>query len=210
MPAFSAAPPRNTALTCTTPCVSATRSPSRCAIWGGSSCTTTPCEDNKVLSGNSCVLCTHALSSFFQLLPVWASSSANKSAFTSSSKNSSNTRSRYWSILLKTIMVGLSVTLRSAKVLFTTSIWSSCAGWLMSTTCSSMSLSRTSSNVDLKLSIKWWGNLRINPPVSDSKKGTISITTLRTVVSKVANSLFSANTSDLLKMFMSVLLPTLV
>ena len=50
----------------------------------------------------------------------------------------------------------------------------------------------------------------MNPTVSESKKGTFSITTFLTVVSNVANNLFSANTSDLLNIFMIVDLPTLV
>ena len=45
--------------------------------------------------------------------------------------------------------------------------------------------------VDLKESTKSVGNLRIKPTVSDSRNGRFSIITLRTVVSNVANSLFS-------------------
>ena len=73
-----------------------------------------------------------------------------------------------------------------------------------------MSASRTSSSVDLKESTRWVGSLRMNPIVSVSRNGRLSIITLRTVVSSVANSLFSANTSDLLSRFISVDLPTLV
>ena len=50
----------------------------------------------------------------------------------------------------------------------------------------------------------------MKPTVSDSRKGTFSITTLRTVVSSVAKSLFSAKTSLLASRFINVLLPTLV
>ena len=73
-----------------------------------------------------------------------------------------------------------------------------------------MSLSRVSSNVLLKLSISWVGSLRMKPTVSLNRKGRLSMTTFRTVVSRVANSLFSANTSLLDIRVMSVLLPTLV
>ena len=74
----------------------------------------------------------------------------------------------------------------------------------------SRSLSRTSSSVVLNDSTRWWGSLRMNPTVSVKRKGRLSITTLRTVVSRVAKSLFSAKTSLLLSMFMMVDLPTLV
>ena len=74
----------------------------------------------------------------------------------------------------------------------------------------SRSLSRTSSSVVLNDSTRWWGSLRMNPTVSVKRKGRLSITTLRTVVSSVAKSLFSAKTSLLLSMFMMVDLPTLV
>ena len=50
----------------------------------------------------------------------------------------------------------------------------------------------------------------MKPTVSLRRKGTFSITTFLTVVSSVANNLFSANTSDLASRFMMVLLPTLV
>ena len=80
----------------------------------------------------------------------------------------------------------------------------------MSTTCSSMSASRTSSSVDLKESTKSVGNLRMNPTVSASRKGRLSITILRTVVSRVAKSLFSANTSLFDSRFINVDFPTLV
>ena len=76
--------------------------------------------------------------------------------------------------------------------------------------CSNTSASRTSSNVDLKDSTSWVGSLRMKPTVSDSKKGRLPMTTLRTVVSKVANSLFSASTSLLLSAFIKVDFPTLV
>ena len=52
--------------------------------------------------------------------------------------------------------------------------------------------------------------MRINPTVSESRKGKFSMVTLRTVVSSVAKSLFSAKTSDLASRFMMVDLPTLV
>ena len=70
--------------------------------------------------------------------------------------------------------------------------------------------SRTSSKVDLNDSTNWVGSFRMNPTVSESKKGRFSMTTLRTVVSRVAKSLFSAKTSDLLKAFMIVDFPTFV
>ena len=72
-------------------------------------------------------------------------------------------------------------------------------GWEISTMCNNRSASRTSSNVDLKESTKSVGNLRINPTVSDSRNGRFSMITLRTVVSNVANSLFSAKTSHFRK-----------
>ena len=50
----------------------------------------------------------------------------------------------------------------------------------------------------------------MNPTVSLRRKGTFSITTFLTVVSSVANSLFSAKTSLLARRFIKVLLPTLV
>lgn len=74
----------------------------------------------------------------------------------------------------------------------------------------SRSASRTSSNVDLKDSMRLCGSFRMNPTVSESRNGRLSIVTLRTVVSRVAKSLFSAKTSDLEMRFMSVDLPTLV
>ncbi len=76
--------------------------------------------------------------------------------------------------------------------------------------CISRSASLTSSSVDLKDSTRPWGNFLMKPTVSVSKNGRFSITTLRTVVSSVANSLFSAKTSDLLSKFIMVDLPTLV
>ena len=80
----------------------------------------------------------------------------------------------------------------------------------MSTTWINTSDSRTSSKVDLNESTKWWGSFRINPTVSESRKGKFPTTTFRTVVSNVANSLFSANTSDLVNRFIKVDFPTLV
>ena len=80
----------------------------------------------------------------------------------------------------------------------------------MSTTCSNKSASRVSSSVDLNESTRSVGNFRINPTVSASRNGRFSITTFRTVVSSVAKSLFSANTSLFASMFMMVDLPTLV
>ena len=80
----------------------------------------------------------------------------------------------------------------------------------MSTTCKMTSASRTSSKVDLKDSIKWWGSLRIKPTVSANSKGTFLMAIFRTVVSNVAKSLFSANTSDLLNRFIKVDFPTFV
>ncbi len=50
----------------------------------------------------------------------------------------------------------------------------------------------------------------MKPTVSESRNGRLSNTTLRTVVSSVAKSLFSANTSLLARRFMSVDLPTFV
>ena len=98
----------------------------------------------------------------------------------------------------------------SANVLFTTSICSSKSGCEISTMCSNKSASRTSSKVDLKESTKSVGNLRIKPTVSDKRNGRFSMITLRTVVSNVAKSLFSANTSLLESNVIKVDLPTLV
>ena len=50
----------------------------------------------------------------------------------------------------------------------------------------------------------------MKPTVSESKKGKFSTTTFLTVVSSVANNLFSAKTSDLLIKFMIVDFPTFV
>ena len=116
----------------------------------------------------------------------------------------------YESILLKIIIDGLSAHPRSFSVLSTTFICSSKSGCDMSTTCSSRSASRTSSSVLLNESTRSVGSLRMNPTVSASRNGRFSMTTLRTVVSSVANSLFSANTSLLARRFIVVDLPTLV
>ena len=98
----------------------------------------------------------------------------------------------------------------SCRVLSTTSICSSKPGCEMSTTCRSMSASRTSSSVLLKASTSCVGSFLMNPTVSLRRNGTFSITTFLTVVSRVAKSLFSAKTSDLASRFIIVLLPTLV
>ena len=98
----------------------------------------------------------------------------------------------------------------SAIVLLTTSIWSSKFGFEISTKWIIKSDSLTSSSVDLKLSTNWCGNFRINPTVSVNRNGRLPITTLRTVVSRVANNLFSAKTSDLANLFISVDFPALV
>ena len=50
----------------------------------------------------------------------------------------------------------------------------------------------------------------MNPTVSPRRKGRLPITTFRVVVSNVANNLSSANTFDLLIVFIRVDLPTLV
>ena len=50
----------------------------------------------------------------------------------------------------------------------------------------------------------------MKPTVSVNKNGKFPITTLRTVVSSVAKSLFSAKTSDLESAFIKVDFPTLV
>src|SRR5690606_33422249 len=105
---------------------------------------------------------------------------------------------------------GLSLLSISAKIWFTESMWSSKLGCEISTTCTNKSASRTSSKVDLKDSTNWVGNFRMKPTVSVNKNGKFPMTTLRTVVSKVANNLFSANTSDLLKTFIRVDFPTFV
>ena len=76
--------------------------------------------------------------------------------------------------------------------------------------CNKRSASLTSSRVDLNESTKSVGSLRINPTVSAKRKGRFCNTTLRTVVSNVANNLFSANTSLFARMFIIVDLPTLV
>ena len=98
----------------------------------------------------------------------------------------------------------------SSKILFTAAIWSSKSGCEISTTCSSKSASRTSSNVLLNESINCVGNFRINPTVSDSKNGKLPTTTFLTVVSSVANNLFSTKTSLLLITFINVDFPTFV
>ena len=107
-------------------------------------------------------------------------------------------------------MVGLSWLWISCKIVFTLVMWSMKLGWLMSTTCNSTSASRTSSKVDLKLSTNCVGNFLIKPTVSVNSKGKLSMLILRTVVSKVAKSLFSANTSVLHNKFSRVLFPTFV
>ena len=66
------------------------------------------------------------------------------------------------------------------------------------------------SRVLLKASTSCVGNFLMNPTVSLRRNGTFSITTFLTVVSSVANNLFSAKTSDLASRFIIVLLPTLV
>ena len=104
----------------------------------------------------------------------------------------------------------MSFALISASVLFTTFICSSKFGCDISTTCTSKSASRNSSRVDLKLSTKPCGSFRINPTVSVKRNGRFSITTFLTVVSKVAKSLFSANTSLFESRFIRVDFPTLV
>ena len=80
----------------------------------------------------------------------------------------------------------------------------------MSTTCIRISASRTSSRVLLNASTSCVGSFLIKPTVSLSRNGTFSMTTFLTVVSRVANSLFSAKTSLLASRFINVLLPTLV
>jgi len=107
-------------------------------------------------------------------------------------------------------MLGLSLHPRSPNVRSTTCICSSKSGCEISTTCNRRSASRTSSNVLLNDSTSSVGNLRMNPTVSLNRKGRFSIITLRTVVSNVANNLFSANTSLLANRFIKVDLPTLV
>ena len=114
------------------------------------------------------------------------------------------------SILLKTMMLGLPFGSISDRVFSTTCIWSSNCGCEISTTCTQISASRTSSSVDLNDSTRPCGSLRMKPTVSVKRKGRLSITTFLTVVSSVANNLFSANTSDLLIRFIMVDLPTLV
>ncbi len=107
-------------------------------------------------------------------------------------------------------MVGLSAAPISRRVWRTTVMCSSKSGCAMSTTWIRRSDSRTSSRVDLNDSTRSCGSLRMNPTVSESRNGRLPTTTFLTVVSRVANSLFSANTSDLLRRFMTVDFPTLV
>ena len=95
-------------------------------------------------------------------------------------------------------------------VSFTTSNCSSKFGCDISHTCTSISASLSSSRVDLNDSIRLCGSLRIKPTVSESRKGRLSTITLRTVVSSVANSLFSASTFDLPMRFIIVDFPALV
>ena len=111
---------------------------------------------------------------------------------------------------LNTSMEGLSAQPKSASVFSTTVICSSKSGCEISTTCTSISASRTSSRVLLKLSTKSDGNFLMNPTVSANRNGRLSIVILRTVVSSVAKSLFSAKTSLFANRFIIVLLPTLV
>ena len=108
------------------------------------------------------------------------------------------------------IIEGLSEHPISSRVFSTTWICSSKSGWEISTTCSRRSASRVSSRVLLKESTRSVGNLRMNPTVSARRNGRLSTTTFLTVVSRVAKSLFSANTSLLLSRFMMVDFPTLV
>ena len=98
----------------------------------------------------------------------------------------------------------------SNNVWFTDAIWSSNSGCEISTTCNNKSASRTSSSVLLKESTSCVGNFLINPTVSESKKGRFLITTFRTVVSKVAKSLFSTKTSLFPTAFIKVDFPTFV
>ena len=112
--------------------------------------------------------------------------------------------------MLKTIIEGLSAHPRSARVFSTTVICSSKSGCDMSTTCSRRSASRVSSSVDLNESTRSVGSLRMNPTVSASRNGRLSMTTFLTVVSSVAKSLFSAKTSLFDSIFMIVDLPTFV
>ena len=67
-----------------------------------------------------------------------------------------------------------------------------------------MSLSRVSSKVLLKLSISCVGSFRMNPTVSLRRKGRLSMTTLRTVVSRVA-SIRQERVAELLKRELSIL-----
>ena len=150
-------------------------------------------------------------SSFIFAIHVFCSSSSVTFSFVGGVRSSGSfSTHRYASILLKTIIWGLSAAPRSFRVLFTTSICSSKSGCDMSTTCTSRSASRTSSSVDLNESTRSVGSLRIKPTVSASRNGRFSTTTLRTVVSRVANSLFSANTSLFASRFIIVDFPTLV
>ena len=98
----------------------------------------------------------------------------------------------------------------SLKVCSTVFIWSSKSGAEMSTTWTRISASLTSSRVLLKASTSWVGSFLMNPTVSLRRKGTFSITTFLTVVSRVAKSLFSAKTSDFASTFIRVDFPTLV
>ena len=108
------------------------------------------------------------------------------------------------------MITGLLFAFMSNKVLFTEAIWSSKSGCEISTTCNNKSASRTSSSVLLKESTNWVGSFRIKPTVSESKKGKFLMTTFRTVVSKVAKSLFSTKTSLFPMAFIKVDFPTLV
>ena len=63
-----------------TPRSSTTRKPNACASCAGSLWIVTPCAVNNFSSGNSRVLCTHALSSFRQERPVSSFKTSSKSA----------------------------------------------------------------------------------------------------------------------------------
>ncbi len=79
----------------------------------------------------------------------------------------------YRSILLKIMITGLSKAFSSCKVRFTIFYLVFILRMGNITYMQQDIASLTSSRVDLKLSTRWWGNLRIKPTVSLSRKGSL-------------------------------------
>lgn len=78
-------------------------------------------------------------------------------------------------------------------------------------TWSRKSASFSSSRVAMKASTSWWGSFWMKPTVSEIRMvSPIGSFSFRVVGSKVAKSLFSANTSALVRLFRRVDFPALV